>query len=246
LHVVLNGTVFPDEAVPAPTAERPDDIVFLGGEKPFKGAFDCLGMWSALHERGYQGRLHWFGEIEPNFLARIDALPARDRILLYGRQPRLVIFQTAARCKAFLMLSRVEPFGMATIECIGMGCLAVAWDIPTGTKEIVRGGAGYFAPLGDFDALAGCVLRATRRARCTLRSGHSCGPRRLQRVGDVVALPARSRFDHAVETRIAPPRGPRTTPVPAAVPILPEPSAGRAIRPTRNRRPMAAAGLPAA
>jgi glycosyltransferase involved in cell wall biosynthesis len=160
LHVVLNGTVLPEEVVPVDSAKRADDIVFLGGEKPFKGAFDCLRVWSALHERGYQGRLHWFGEVGPNFLARIDVLPSRDRIVLYGRRPRLDIFQTAARSKAFLMLSRVESFGMATVECMGMGCLAVAWDIPTGTKEIVRGGAGYFAPLGDFDALAGCVMRA--------------------------------------------------------------------------------------
>lgn len=160
LHVVLNGTVLPEEVVPASSAERADDIVFLGGEKPIKGAFDCLGLWSALNEHGYQGRLHWFGEIDPSFLARIDVLPGRERIVLYGRRPRLAIFQTAARSKAFLMLSRVEPFGMATIECMGMGCLPVAWDIPTGTKEIVRDGAGYFAPLGDFDALASCVMRA--------------------------------------------------------------------------------------
>jgi hypothetical protein len=45
---------------------------------------------------------------------------------------------------------------------MGMGCLPVAWDIPTGTKEIVRDGAGYFAPLGDFEALSECVIRALR------------------------------------------------------------------------------------
>jgi glycosyltransferase involved in cell wall biosynthesis len=154
LHVVLNGTVFPDGVAPLPSAQRADDLVFLGGEKPVKGAFDCLALWNVLQRRGFAGKLHWFGEIGPAFLARIDSAPARERIALHGRKPRLDIFQAAARSKAFLMLSRVEPFGMATIECMGMGCLPVAWDIPTGTKEIVRDGAGYFAPIGDYDSLA--------------------------------------------------------------------------------------------
>jgi len=61
------------------------------------------------------------------------------------------------------MLSRVEPFGMATIEAMGMGCLPVAWDIQTGTREIVDDGeTGFFAPLGDADALAEQVLHACK------------------------------------------------------------------------------------
>jgi hypothetical protein len=59
------------------------------------------------------------------------------------------------------MLSRVEPFGMVTIEGMGMGAVPVAWDIPTGTQEIVtHGETGFFAPLGDFDALASRVIDA--------------------------------------------------------------------------------------
>jgi hypothetical protein len=56
------------------------------------------------------------------------------------------------------MLSRVEPFGMATVECMGMGCLAAAWDIDTGTREIVASGECALAPLGDYDQLADGVL----------------------------------------------------------------------------------------
>ena len=52
---------------------------------------------------------------------------------------------------------------MATIECMGMGCLPVAWDIPTGTKEIVLEGEAAFAPLGDFNALANGVLQVLDR-----------------------------------------------------------------------------------
>src|SRR4029078_2273713 len=72
LHVVLNGTVFPEGMEPLPSGQRADDLVFLGGEKPVKGAFDCLALWSELHRCGFGGKLHWFGEIGPAFLARIE------------------------------------------------------------------------------------------------------------------------------------------------------------------------------
>ncbi len=159
LHVVLNGTVLPDEVVPQPSADRGDDLVFLGGDKPLKGAFDCLALWAELQKYGFGGKLHWFGELDPAFRARIARSPSCERIETYGRRPRLDIFRIAAQSKIFLMLSRVEPFGMATIECMGMGCLSVAWDIPTGTKEIVTDGGGSFAPLGNFDAMARNVMR---------------------------------------------------------------------------------------
>lgn len=160
LHVVLNGTVFPEPVDVVSASERTDDMVFLGGDNPVKGAFDVLALWNPLLERGFKGRLHWFGSMDSAFRASIGKLPAAERIVIHGRRPRSAIFEIATRAKVMLMLSRVEPFGMATIECMGMGCLPVAWDIPTGTKEIVSGGDGAFARLGNFDALANCVLRS--------------------------------------------------------------------------------------
>jgi glycosyltransferase involved in cell wall biosynthesis len=159
LHVVLNGTFLPEALVPVPSGARSDDLVFLGGDKPMKGAFDCLALWSVLQKMGFAGRLHWFGELDASFRARIDRAASHERIIVYGRQPRTEIFRTAAHSKIFLMLSRVEAFGMATVECMGMGCLPVAWDIPTGTKEIVTDGNGSFTPLGNFEAMAQAVMR---------------------------------------------------------------------------------------
>jgi glycosyltransferase involved in cell wall biosynthesis len=144
---------------PLPSAQRSDDLVFLGGDKPIKGAYDCLALWASLQKKDFKGKLHWFGELDEAFRARLGKSPGHERIVMHGRKPRTEIFKVAAASKIFLMLSRVEPFGMATIECMGMGCLPVAWDIPTGTKEIVTDGSGAFVPLGDFTAMAGEVIR---------------------------------------------------------------------------------------
>jgi glycosyltransferase involved in cell wall biosynthesis len=162
LHVIHNGTLFP-ENVPL-DLERHDDLVFLGGGNHIKGAYDLLGLWESLAGRNFDGRLHWFGTVEADLDRKIDMLPRSKQIELKGHTSRSEIFETAARSKVLLMLSRVESFGMATVEGMGMGCLPVAWDIETGTTEIATDGeTGFFAPLGDTDALADRVLTALDR-----------------------------------------------------------------------------------
>jgi glycosyltransferase involved in cell wall biosynthesis len=174
LHVILNGTIFPLALETALAESRTDELVFLGGDNPVKGAHDVLALSEILHAGGFQGRIHWFGHVGEAFRARIDQLRAAVRIVVHGRQPRRAVFETAARAKIVLMLSRVEPFGLATVECMGMGCSPVAWDIATGTREIVGEAEGFFVPLGDYDALARGVHEALMRhassfAKTTIR-----------------------------------------------------------------------------
>lgn len=168
LHVIRNGTIFPIALENALATLRADELVFLGGENPMKGAHDVLALWTILHAGGFEGRLHWFGHVGEAFRARIDQLPAAERIVVRGYQPRQVVFEVATRARVVLMLSRVEPFGMVTVECMGMGCLPVAWDIDTGTKEIVSQGEGIFVSLGDYEALARGVHEALTRHASSL------------------------------------------------------------------------------
>lgn len=158
LSVILNGCNFPELQQPT---SRKDDIIFLGGDKPVKGAFDGIKLWKKLSNHGFTGKLHWFGYISPSFKTKIKQLPNSEQICIYGQVQRDVIFSIAASSKVLLMVSRVEPFGMATIEAMSMGCIPVAWDIETGTKEIVSANkTALFAPLGNIEILAKQVLRA--------------------------------------------------------------------------------------
>ena len=159
LHVIHNGSQFAPP--PKYVTERPSDILLCCGDNPTKGACDALCLWRRLTQRDFRGELHWFGRMEPDFERRVRMLPDTARIHLHGRRPRSEIFNTAGRCRVLLMLSRVEPFGMVTIEAMSMGCVPVAWDIDTGTREIVRQNeTGMFARLGDTDALVEAVLKA--------------------------------------------------------------------------------------
>jgi glycosyltransferase involved in cell wall biosynthesis len=164
LYLLHNGTVFPSRDKVKASDERADDLLFLGGDKAFKGATDLLAVWRALAEKGFGGCLHWYGTVSPSFQRKIRALPDSDRIKVHGRVPRSTIFERAGVSKVLLMLSRSEPFGMVTIEGMGMGAVPVAWDIESGTKEIVEAGdTGFFAPLGDAETLAIRIREACRR-----------------------------------------------------------------------------------
>lgn len=156
LFVIHNGTVFPLSCEPT---QRADNLIFLGGDKHIKGATDVLALWPHLLSQGFAGELHWFGSVGQPLRERIATLPQADRIVLHGRVARRRIFEIAGSSKVLLMLSRVEPFGMATVECMGMGCSVVSWDINTGTTEIVRAPEeGHFVPLGDYRALAAAAM----------------------------------------------------------------------------------------
>jgi glycosyltransferase involved in cell wall biosynthesis len=159
LRVIHNGSRFAPP--PSSLTDRPIDLLICCGDNPTKGAYDALRLWRQLVQSGFRGELHWFGHMGPEFQRRVRTLPGISRIHLRGRRPRSEIFATAARCRVLLMLSRVEPFGMVTIEAMSMGCLPVAWSIDTGTREIVRENeTGMFAPLGNIEALSQTVRKA--------------------------------------------------------------------------------------
>lgn len=159
LSIIHNGCAFPQQAESG--FERPDDLIFLGGDNPAKGAFDVLKLWRELINQQFTGNLHWFGNVSPEFKDQVLSLPHADRIRLYGHVHRDKIFSTAAKSKVLLVLTRAESFGMAAIEAMSMGCVPLAWDIETGTKVIVTANeTGLFAPLGKIKALAIQVLYA--------------------------------------------------------------------------------------
>jgi glycosyltransferase involved in cell wall biosynthesis len=200
LRVLHNGTLFP---AGFDMSSRTQDIMFLGGDEPMKGAYDVLNLWPKLLERGFAAQLHWFGRVNLAFVEQIRKLPRAAAIVLHGRVVRSQIFRQATSSRVLLMLSRAEPFGMATIECMGMGTLPVAWDVMTGTKEIVDEAYPFFAPLGDLDSLADRVLKACtdhprlcdpamRRVRERFSEG-AMWQRYASLIDDLLALPVVER-----------------------------------------------------
>lgn len=97
LSVIHNGCAFPEPLTLGTT--RQDSLIFLGGDNPTKGAFDVLKLWEQLIKIGFTGKLHWFGEVKPEFQAKINQLSSFERIYVYGYVLREVIFYCSI-CKS--------------------------------------------------------------------------------------------------------------------------------------------------
>ncbi|QCP50008.1 glycosyltransferase family 4 protein [Trinickia violacea] len=89
---------------------------------------------------------------------RIAKLHLADRVFLPGRTQ--AAWDEMAAADAFVLSSRFEGMPMALMESMALGVPAVAFDCPSGPRELMRDGQdGLLIPPGDSDALAAALRR---------------------------------------------------------------------------------------
>jgi glycosyltransferase involved in cell wall biosynthesis len=123
-----------------------------------KGLFDLVPVLRRVEKMGVQLSLRIAGGrhrvLEARFMRqRLDHL-----VTWMGIVPHEECYRLAAESDMLLMTSRREPFGMVTIEAMAMGCVPIAYDIPSGNREIIEHWrSGLLLPLGDFEAWANSI-----------------------------------------------------------------------------------------
>lgn len=142
---------------------RGEDCLFLGGDNIRKGARDVIEIWRELVRSGYQGKLHWFGQVSDKFRNLARREDKSHNIEFYGWQERSVIDKIASRSKIILAPTRMEAFGLGIVECMGMGCLPVLWDIKGGPKEFIKPHEGRFVPIGKYTLFARAAFELLAR-----------------------------------------------------------------------------------
>jgi N-acetyl-alpha-D-glucosaminyl L-malate synthase BshA len=89
--------------------------------------------------------------------ARARELGIAEHVHFLGKQER--IFLLLATSHVFLMPSEQESFGLAALEAMACGVPCVTSDAG-GLKELVQPGvSGYYAPVGDVEAMAEQVVQ---------------------------------------------------------------------------------------
>lgn len=154
LSMVHNGAAFP----PMPKRKEnsgPIRLLFMGRLDPFKGIFDLVPILRRLKRLETPAALTIVGG-EHELLARRFKREGLDHLVTWaGWLEHEECYRLAAENDLFLMLSRKEPFGMVTIEAMSMGCVPIAYDVPSGSTEIIEHGkSGCLLPLGNFGAIA--------------------------------------------------------------------------------------------
>jgi glycosyltransferase involved in cell wall biosynthesis len=192
---IHNGTGYPL----APRRAGPAAILrllFIGSGAQ-KGGAQLPDIAEALRRRGVRFRLTIIGEDDASLRRRLARANLQDQVQMTSRVPREELWRAYAAHDLLLMLSWGEGFGMTTIEAMSMGCVPVAYDVPSGTREIIEPGLSGMLVRPHYEAVASVIAalsparlsamsaEAARRAR-TLFSAERAAQDYMQLVDDLV------------------------------------------------------------
>ena len=155
---VHNGAKFPPLAR-GPYDERSIRLLYMGRLDPLiKGVFDVVPVLESLRRLEVPFKLTIVGGGCGVLSARLRKAKLDGSVVWLGRLPHEECYAVAANHDIFLMTSRKEPFGMVTIEAMAMGCIPIAHDIDSGSREIIEHGtSGFLMPLGDYNSWGSAI-----------------------------------------------------------------------------------------
>jgi len=166
IGTVYNGADFPAQPRRS-THERPLRLLFMGSLDPLiKGIFDLVPILLRVNKMGVPVKLIIAGGRSRTLESRLKKRRLDHLVSWMGRVAHEDCYRLAAESDVFLQTSRHESFGMVTVEAMGMGSVPLAYDIPSGSREIIEHGkSGLLLPLGNFDAWAKSIrsLHENRR-----------------------------------------------------------------------------------
>ena len=156
---------------PGPPAGLDDRVVVAAGGLTRRKGFDrLLRAWARLapDHPGWRLRIFGDGPDRAELEQLIDDLGIRRSARLCGHSSRLL--EEFAGASVFVMTSRKEGFPMVILEAMSVGLPVVAYDCPTGPRDIVSDGVdGHVVPNGRMrlftEALGGLMHDADRRRR---------------------------------------------------------------------------------
>jgi glycosyltransferase involved in cell wall biosynthesis len=142
----------PSRAWPAGAAREP--IVLGVGRLHRQKGFDLLVDAFAKSCLPMEWRLVLIGEGPERaaLAARVEALGLQDRVEMPGEVPDPEAW--LARASMFVLSSRYEGFPNVVLEAMACRTPVLAFDCPTGPRDILGHGSGIVLPPEDVDALA--------------------------------------------------------------------------------------------
>jgi len=154
LRTVHNGASFPPTK-PRESHGGPLRLLFMGRVEPLKGVFDLVPLLQQLQRWGVTSTLNLVGGENAELRKKFQRKGLEGSVTWSGLVPHARCYDIAAESDLLLMPTRKESFGMVTIEAMSMGCVPIAYDIPSGSVEIIEPDKnGLLVPLGDIRAWA--------------------------------------------------------------------------------------------
>lgn len=134
------------------------------------GYWDAVKGWdilmlafSRLVGEGYSANLVLCGDSNPEIRAFAVRLRIEDRVRVTGRVPREEMITQMAACDCYVMPSRVETFGIASIEALACG-KPVIMTTTDAAHAIITPDNGVVVPVEDVSALASALRTMVAKA----------------------------------------------------------------------------------
>jgi len=150
------------------------DGLFLGRIDRAKGVFDLVKICQLVIKK-YPGFTLWIvgsgdQNTENKLIKKIKASKLSKNIKLLGYVSGFKKFRLLSNCKVFLFPSKSESFGVALLEAICSGIMAIAYDLPV-YKTIYLNNELITVPLNDIDTFAKKAIHVLNRKKFQNISG---------------------------------------------------------------------------
>jgi glycosyltransferase involved in cell wall biosynthesis len=142
-----------------------DYLLCVGRLEPEKGFDDAIRAFAAIHTQFPQLRLKFLGtgSLKPELTTLAIKLKVEKLIDFEGFQSNLIPYYLNA--SATLLTSHYEGLGNVLVESIALGTPIVAFDCPSGPRDIVvEGSNGYLIPFRDQSKLEEGIIKCLMTA----------------------------------------------------------------------------------
>lgn len=134
-------------------------VLCIGRLTPDKQHLKLLNLWKKIHEHTQN---EWIlkivgnGELHDTLVAAIEENNLSSSVELHAATKDIERYYSDS--SIFVLTSRSEGFGMVLLEAISFGLPVVAFDCPSGPKDIINDQNGFLVPVGSDDEFVARVI----------------------------------------------------------------------------------------
>jgi glycosyltransferase involved in cell wall biosynthesis len=175
-------------AMPGPPSPLTEPVILAAGRLTPQKGFDLLAEAFALiadEAPDWTVRICGDGPRRDAIEATIAEHRLEGRVVLAGRCMR--IWEEMERASVYALSSRFEGFPMVLVEAMSKGLPIVAFDCPTGPREVVRTGQnGFLVPNKDAEGFAWAMLQMIRDRELRAKLGDGAAEEARRYALDVI------------------------------------------------------------
>lgn len=150
LYVIENFIIDSDEDFTSNCQSK--KVITAGRLNKMKGLSVLVDIWKHIHDKFPEWKLEIYGDGDEyeNILEQIKFNGLEESIKIYDSVSN--IFKKLQSSSVFVTTSQLESFGMTIIEAQSVGLPVVAFDCPTGPRELISHGEdGFLVKLNEQD-----------------------------------------------------------------------------------------------